>query len=394
MLHAALESVRGERVVADYLAAHRPPRPSALLSVGKAACSMAAGALAHWPGLDGLVVTKPGHLAPGCRALECIEAGHPEPDAESLRAGRRVREWIAGTPHDASLMFLLSGGASALLEALPAGVELEALVRLNRWLLASGLPIDQVNALRQRVSLVKAGRLARVLAGRRVLQLVISDVPDDRLDIIGSAPLYPVAWPPLPAHLPHWVAALLDRAPPPLAADEPAAAWVSSHILASNGHARRAAVAAAVERGLAVHEHAAPLAGEAAGLGEQLARSLLEGPDGLHVWGGETTVTLPPHPGRGGRNQHLALAAARELAGQGGVWLLAVGTDGSDGPTEEAGALIDGGSVARGEAAGEDAARALRHADAGTFLEAAGDLVDTGPTGTNVMDLVLGLRIR
>jgi hydroxypyruvate reductase len=126
----------------------------------------------------------------------------------------------------------------------------------------------------------------------------------------------------------------------------------------------------------------------------RLAQLLQEAPPGVvHVWGGETTVTLPAHPGRGGRCQQLALAAARELAGRDDAWLLAAATDGSDGPGDDAGALIDGGTIARGEAEGFDAAAVLARADAGRFLEASGDLLATGPTGTNVMDLVLGLRL-
>ncbi|MCK7580211.1 MAG: hypothetical protein MZV65_34185 [Chromatiales bacterium] len=136
------------------------------------------------------------------------------------------------------------------------------------------------------------------------------------------------------------------------------------------------------------------ITGDAATVGARLAQGLrAAAPGTVRVWGGETTVTLPPRPGRGGRCQQLALAAALELNGSTGTWLLAAGTDGSDGPTEDAGALVDGGTIGRGELAGADAVAALGAADAGSFLEASGDLVQTGPTGTNVMDLMLGLRV-
>ncbi len=118
----------------------------------------------------------------------------------------------------------------------------------------------------------------------------------------------------------------------------------------------------------------------------------MQGPPGLHIWGGETTVMLPPEPGRGGRNQHLALAAAAELAGTPGVYFLSAGTDGTDGPTDDAGALVDGGTLERAALDGFEARSCLAAANAGSLLESSGDLVQTGPTGTNVMDLMIGLK--
>jgi glycerate 2-kinase len=139
--------------------------------------------------------------------------------------------------------------------------------------------------------------------------------------------------------------------------------------------------------------HSERLCGDAAAAGRRLAAELLDGPASVHIWGGETGVELPANPGRGGRNQQLALAAAEVLAGHDKVWLLAAGTDGSDGPGEDAGAVIDGGTLARGELDGLNAAACLHRADAGSFFEASGDLISTGPTGTNVMDLVIGLKV-
>jgi hydroxypyruvate reductase len=156
--------------------------------------------------------------------------------------------------------------------------------------------------------------------------------------------------------------------------------------------AKHAAAEVGKGLGLAVHFHERFVEGDAAERGRDLARQLVSGPPGLHVWGGETTVHLPERPGRGGRNTHLALAAALELAGRGDCYLLSAGTDGTDGPTEDAGALVDGGTVERASLDGFDAPEALRRADSGSALEASGDLIQTGPTGTNVMDLMLGLR--
>jgi glycerate 2-kinase len=143
---------------------------------------------------------------------------------------------------------------------------------------------------------------------------------------------------------------------------------------------------------LPVQVHEPFVDGPAGPAGRRLARALLGGPPGLHIWGGETTVVLPDSPGRGGRNQHLALAAAIELSGRPDVLLLSAGTDGTDGPTDDAGALVDGATLERARDAGLTAAASLARADSGTLLEASGDLIRTGPTGTNVMDLILGWR--
>jgi glycerate 2-kinase len=139
--------------------------------------------------------------------------------------------------------------------------------------------------------------------------------------------------------------------------------------------------------------HTERLSGDAALVGRRLAGVLVDDPSGVHLWGGETSVELPANPGRGGRNQHLALAAAELLAQHNKVWLLAAGTDGSDGTGADAGALVDGGTIMRGKMKNMNATDCLRRADAGGFLEQSGDLISTGPTGTNVMDMVIGMKL-
>ena len=168
---------------------------------------------------------------------------------------------------------------------------------------------------------------------------------------------------------------------------------VERRVVASVDHARSAIAAQAAQWGLAVHAPAARFAGEATRLAARFAHELLLTPAQLCVWGGESTVQLPPQPGYGGRNQHLALAAARLLAGHGDLLLLAAGTDGSDGVSVDAGALVDAETCARLALAELDADRCLRAADSGRALAASGDLVHTGPTGTNVGDLVIGLKL-
>jgi len=186
----------------------------------------------------------------------------------------------------------------------------------------------------------------------------------------------------------------LQHMPPAPATDDACFQRVKREIIATLDNAKSAALEAAKKLGYPAVLESAFVAGDAVGAGTRLAKKLLESDSGVvHVWGGETTVTLPESPGRGGRNQSLALAAAVTLQGQDHAWFLAAGTDGTDGPTEDAGALVDGETVARGAAAGLTAEQSLVRADAGSFLEVSGDLVATGPTGTNVMDIMLGLRV-
>jgi hydroxypyruvate reductase len=164
-------------------------------------------------------------------------------------------------------------------------------------------------------------------------------------------------------------------------------------IVANLELAQEAAAEYAAALGFPVSVRQTLLSGDAADTGKRLAQELLHGPPGVVIWGGETTVNLPRDPGQGGRNQHLALAAAQEMVGVSDVYLLAAGTDGTDGPTEDAGAVVDGATVARGLLHGESPERSLTRADSGCLLEVSGDLITTGPTGTNVMDLVIGLRV-
>lgn len=388
----ALAAVEGRSCVRDWLHAHPPGGPYHLVALGKAAGAMTAGALeADGEGLrSGLVITRHGYLDDAAvyrdPRILALEAGHPLPDEHSLAAGAALRLFLEQAPDDARFLFLVSGGASSLAEVPVPGVSLQDLRQLNLWLLGSGLPIGAVNRVRTAVSRIKGGRLAAELHGRAATLLLMSDVPGDVPEDIGSGLLLPSAPQTLP-ELPLRFAALPLQGKP-----VPASAGVHAHIVASNRHAREALAAAARAAGHAVEDHGSFPEADAAACGERIAQILLKAAKGVHVWGGETTVKLPENPGQGGRNQHLALAAARVLAGTAGVALLAAGTDGSDGGSDDAGALVDGATLERGSDAGYDAADCLARADAGSFLEVSGDLVHTGPTGTNVMDLVIAFK--
>ncbi len=398
IFQAALRRVEGAGAVAAWLRAHPLEGELGLIAFGKAAQSMADGAFSVLGGriARALIITKQGHLDPrACRqrGWEAIESSHPVPDANSLRAGERLLAFLAEAD-PRPLLFLVSGGASSLVEAPVAGVDLEFLARTNRWLLGSGLDIVQMNLIRKGLSRIKGGGLLAHLGARDTHALAISDVPGDRPGAIGSGLLVPepeLARQLAAMRLPDWLrerldAGLAQRQSPPVQAPE-------LHIVANLALAREAAAESARALGYPVRVYDEFLDGEAADTGRRLAGIVRQGPPGVSIWGGETTVELPPEPGRGGRNQHLALAAAGVLAGSADGYLLAAGTDGTDGPTEDAGALVDGGTLERGAAEGLDADRCLAGADAGRFLEASGDLIATGPTGTNVMDLVIGLKV-
>lgn len=394
-LHAAaVAAVNGRDAVAHSLQTNPVESgPIELIAIGKAAASMAHGALdvVGRQVQRGLIITREGYADPSLLQrdqLEQLETAHPVPDARSLAAGERLVRFLEEAPADSRFLFLISGGASSLVERLPAGSSAEALAALNDGLLASGLDISQMNRIRKAFSTIKGGRLTQWLDGRPTTVLLISDVPGDDPGVIGSGLLFADRQGPPPEQL----SALKVKIAPALSPPSPQDAVfdeIDWRIVASNAIALDAAEAAAAAQRLPVTRHAEFLEGEAVNCGRRLALALREGPPGIHLWGGEPTVNLPPDPGRGGRMQTLALAAACELHGSDQL-LLAAGTDGADGPGEDAGALVDGGTLQRGMTAGLDAEASLAAADAGRFLAASADLVQTGYTGTNVMDVVIG----
>jgi hydroxypyruvate reductase len=316
-----------------------------------------------------LVITKDGHVLPQLEAIpgmEILESAHPMPDERSLSAGARLLRWVDELPAHVDALFLVSGGSSSLVEVLEAGTSFADLERLTAEGLAAGIAIGELNARRARRSLIKGGRLTVRLNGRAARALFISDVPGDDPAVIGSGLLGPAAQGP-------------DN--------------VERTVVASIDHAVEAVAVAARELGLAAEVGVRRFDGDVMRLAVRFSHELHLSTVDVRVWGGESTVQLPEPPGRGGRNQHLGLAAARLIAGHPELLLLAAGTDGTDGATDDAGALVDAETCARLTLANVDTEASLRGADSGTALAAAGDLVHTGPTGTNVGDLVIGLKL-
>ncbi|HUR68580.1 MAG TPA: DUF4147 domain-containing protein [Candidatus Thermoplasmatota archaeon] len=398
ILQAALNAVQPQVVMRQVALAegalHLPDGHRARLAgrtvrvaaMGKAAGMMAAHAQ-PWGPLHEVVVCAP--YAVDIPGFESYVGGHPFPTDESVRAGERILQLARATAPDDLLIVLLSGGASAMCEA--PMVPLADLRRATGALLASGAPIDEVNLLRRHLSWLKNGGLARECRGE-VLVLAVSDV-DEPATLAsgptladGSSPQQALAMLErrgLAEAMPSSVLDMLARPALPAPA-RPAPV----HVLADTSTAVRAATAAAQALGYAPRGMPRWLAGEARERGAEigaLARTLPART--AVVAGGETTVHVVGE-GRGGRNQELALAAVDALSGRDAL-LAAFATDGVDGPTDAAGAIVDGLTRARADALGLDAHAALAENDSYAYFEALEDLIRTGPTGTNVRDLVV-----
>jgi hydroxypyruvate reductase len=386
--------------------AHVPLAPGARVLVagaGKAAAAMAAAVEEALEGrvAGGLVVTKEGHAAP-TRTVRVLEAAHPVPDERGGRATEALLALLAPLAPEDLVVFVVSGGASALTPLPAPGLTLADVQETTRGLLAAGATIAEINTVRKHLSAIHGGQLALRTAAR-LLVLVLSDVLGDDLAVIGSGPC--VADPssyadalaacarraaPLPAavraHLRAGAAGQRPETPKP---GDPRLARVAHVLVGSFATLRDAAERAARRRGLAVEPLAPPQEGDVGDVAAAYAaRARHARPGRLLVGGGEPTVTLPPGAGRGGRSQQLALLMARALRGSGAAFL-AAGSDGTDGATDAAGAVVDGATWDRAAAAGLTPAAALARCDAGPLHEALGTLVRTGPTGTNVLDLHL-----
>ena len=404
-----------------------------IVGAGKAAAPMAAAA-AEIVGdrlMGGAIVVKYGHAAPAGEwsvqvggtsperrssqaltlppMIEVIEAGHPVPDAAGLAGAQRLQTLLSGLTADDLVLCLISGGGSALLPAPAPGITLEDKQALTGLLLRAGATINELNAVRKHCSTLKGGQLARLAAPATLIALLLSDVVGSPLDVIASGPTVPDpttfadAYAVLERH--H----LLDRTPPSILArlragmagaiaetpkaDDPCFERVQTVVIGDNRIAALAAAARARELGFATQVLTTFVEGEARTIALLCAALLKEeacynaplARPACWILGGVTGA------GKGGRNQELALAAALALEGIADVAIASLGTDGTDGPTDAAGAIASGDTTRLGRAQGLDAAQALAANDSYTYFSALGDLIFTGPTQTNVNDLILAL---
>jgi glycerate 2-kinase len=379
-----------------------------LLGAGKASGAMAVAAeqIADDRVAGGFVVVKDGydrHL----RRVEIAEAGHPVPDARGLAASARLLEVARSAREGDLVLFLVSGGGSALTSAPAPPITLAEKQELTRLLLASGAAIGELNAVRKHLSLFKGGQLARAASPATVLTLALSDVIGDPLDVIASGPTAPdpttfadaldvLKRRGLAGRVPASIqrrleagrAGEIEETPKP---GDPLFERVTNLVIGNNALVTDAALSTARRLGFQAELTTRELQGEARDVAREfVARARRLTPPACLIAGGETTVTVRGQ-GKGGRCQEFALAAALELEPTDRLTILAAGTDGTDGPTDATGAIVDATSIARGSAAGADARRALADNDAYGFLRASEDLLVSGPTRTNLLDLYVAV---
>ncbi|MFQ5528500.1 MAG: glycerate kinase, partial [Thermoanaerobaculia bacterium] len=353
----------------------------------------------------GVVITSTGAGSAGLGGLETFAGGHPIPNRDGVAGARAIRRMARAAGADDLLLVLVSGGGSALMTLPPDGVSLEDVQATTDALLKAGADIGELNTVRKHLDLLKGGQLARAAAPTRIVALILSDVIGDPLDVIASGPVSPdpstfedaVAvleafdlWDRVPESVGKYLAGgvegAVDDTPISVA---PCFEGVETTVVGNNRMAAEAARVEAERRGYQALLTSVSVTGEARGVGKSLARAALRKSwPACLVSAGETTVTVTGD-GRGGRNQEVALGAVRTLHGFGGVLVASFGTDGIDGPTDAAGAIATGESLARARALGLDPEAALAENDSYAFFEALGDLIVTGPTGTNVMDIQL-----
>lgn len=389
-----------------------------VVGAGKAAVSMAAAVERKYGEriAQGLVVTKYGHQQEDAHPLQriaCWEAAHPVPDAAGVRAAQAIGDICLGAGERDLVICLISGGASALLPSPVGGIRLEEKQECTRLLLACGANIHELNCVRKHLSSLKGGQLAHLCAPARLETYILSDVIGDPLDVIGSGPTVPDetsfadAWAviykygletKIPSAVRHYLSEGVNhRVPETPKPGDPIFQKVRNTLIGSNRISIDSAAQRAQELGYQALVLSSSLDGEAretakvfAAIAREVRQSGRPAPPPVAVLaGGETTVTLTQHHGLGGRNQEMALAASLGIAGLEGVTFLAAGTDGSDGPTNAAGALADGQTLARAKALDLIPEEFLVRNDSHQFFEQLGDLLITGPTGTNVMDVYL-----
>ncbi|MBR1658755.1 MAG: glycerate kinase [Oscillospiraceae bacterium] len=400
IVSASIQAVLPDAAVQRALKEFRSEGRTLLVAAGKAAWQMAKAAVDALGSVDGgLVVTKYGHVMGELPGLICREAGHPVPDGNSFSATEQALELVSGLTEKDTVLFLLSGGGSALFEKplIPGG----ELRDITNQLLASGADIVEMNIIRKRLSAVKGGKFALAYAPARVFSIVLSDILGDPLDMIASGPAYPdnstCAQAKAIAEKYHLRLSALARAlldvETPKALDN-----IETRV---NGSVRELCAAAAAECAALGYTPVLltdRLCCEAREAGSFLA-SILKSRADAHqgsaafIAGGETVVHLTGG-GKGGRNQELALAAAPGIAGLEGAAVFSVGSDGTDGPTDAAGGYVDHDTYSELRRAGRDVFEVLRENDAYHALQETGGLIRTGPTGTNVNDVAVALLRR
>ena len=366
---AGVKAVMGKQAVIRAMRKDQPVVADLIVAVGKAASSMCLGALQEIEQpCQALVVTKYQHADQALiddPAVTVIECGHPIPDENSLLAGELLIQAIKQLKSDSKLIMLVSGGASSVAECLPKEMTLAQWQAITTQMIAQGANIDQINRRRKQTSLLKDGKLLQHFNGSAVQVYAISDVEGDDIAVIGSG------------------IGNINR----LQSTKNKQTKAQVELIGTNQVARDAVALSVTEAGYTVQLNEESLYQDVNQIAPRIAKQLLEGEKGIYIWGGEPTIILPEKPGEGGRNQSLALMLAAQVVGHENITVLVAGTDGSDGPTDAAGGIIDGKTALEIDRVRD----ALSRADAGTFLHQSGNLFITGPSNTNVMDLIIAI---
>ncbi|MFI5232554.1 MAG: glycerate kinase [Gemmatimonadales bacterium] len=413
ILLAAIRAVDPRALTANALrgwASGRAPRSVDVIAAGKAAGAMARGAGdALGPVLRGGIAIAPAADSALPGGVVGFAGGHPMPNDEGARGAMAAVQLLGESGPSSRVLVLVSGGASSLMTLPVDGVALGDIVAMSRALMAAGADIHELNCVRKHLDRLKGGMMARVAKGVPIRALVLSDVIGDPLDVIASGPLVPDpttyddaigilrarrVWDAMPARVrEHLLAGARGERPETPKAGDPCFANVAIELIGNNALAVQGAAAEARRRGFDVEVLAEPISGEAREAGEAFARRALQRRSGAAagralciVGGGETTVTVSGS-GIGGRNLEFAAAAAISIDGASGIAVGSIGTDGRDGPTDAAGALVDGETAVRARAAHVELTEHLRNNDTLRALDAAGAVMRTGLTGTNVMDV-------
>ena len=393
---AGVDRVLGYNAVIKYLEGNPISGNLNLVSIGKAGSSMALAALDH-PDVkinSGLVITKRDHLEEGLKKysnVKCLESDHPTPSLTSLECGNELINFINSKTEKDEFLFLISGGGSSLVELMVDGFSLDELMILTDALLSRGYNINDINAIRKHFSQIKGGKLASFIKNRKTTVLAISDVPFDDPKIIASGPL---SYDDLKINLDSYEDDIVDKlksVKPISCPDANKFSNIDTHVIAKLDDAKLACKVHGKKLNYDTYLHENFIEGDVNDLADYFSEFLDNCEKGLHIWGGESSVQLPENPGRGGRNQQLALLMADKIKNKDIVFLSA-GTDGTDGPTNDAGGLVDGNTIIIGTSNNLDHKTYIKNADSGNYLEKSDSLVTTGPTGTNVMDLILAIK--
>ena len=393
---AGVDRVLGYNAVIKYLEENPISGNLNLVSIGKAGSSMALAALDH-PDVkinSGLVITKRDHLEEGLKKysnVKCLESDHPTPSLTSLECGNELINFINSKTEKDEFLFLISGGGSSLVELMVDGFSLDELMILTDALLSRGYNINDINAIRKHFSQIKGGKLASFIKNRKTTVLAISDVPFDDPKIIASGPL---SYDDLKINLDSYEDDIVDKlksVKPISCPDANKFSNIDTHVIAKLDDAKLACKVHGKKLNYDTYFHENFIEGDVNDLADYFSEFLDNCEKGLNIWGGESSVQLPENPGRGGRNQQLALLMADKIKNK-DIIFLSAGTDGTDGPTNDAGGLVDGDTIIIGTSNNLDHKTYIKNADSGNYLEKSDSLVTTGPTGTNVMDLILAIK--